>query len=315
MADKVRAVLIAGPTASGKSALAMAVAEAFGGVVVNADSMQVYRELRILTSRPSEADEARVPHRLYGFRPAAEPYSVALWLADVARMLREAEDEGALPVIAGGTGLYFSALTEGLSEVPAIPDKVRKHWRAEAQARAAPELHALLAERDPETAARLRPSDTQRIVRALEVVEATGFGLGAWHAKRPPPLLPLRETVPLVLGVEREELYRRCDARFDAMIAAGALDEAARMLSLALPPDRPAMRAVGLPPLLDHLRGLSSLEKAVRQAKIDTRRYAKRQQTWINSTMIAWNAINAKDMKRTKDEICQFMHQRLTGLI
>ncbi|HUG62588.1 MAG TPA: tRNA (adenosine(37)-N6)-dimethylallyltransferase MiaA, partial [Methylomirabilota bacterium] len=193
------AVLIAGPTASGKSALAMEVARRTGGVVVNADSMQVYRELSILTARPTAADEALVPHRLYGYRPAAEPHTVALWLDDVATLLADLAHEGRPAIVVGGTGLYFTALTAGLSEVPAIPPEIRARWRSEAAVRPAAALHADLTARDPETAARLGVADTQRIVRALEVVEATGRPLASFQQRRIAPVLPLAAVAAAVV--------------------------------------------------------------------------------------------------------------------
>ena len=245
-AGDTKAVLIFGPTASGKSALAMEMAREFGGVVINADSMQVYAELRIITNRPTPGDEALAPHRLYGFRPAREPYSAALWLADVKAALDEAKREGRLPVIVGGTGLYFKALTEGLSEIPDIPEEVRARYRLAAQTESPEALHAELARRDPLTAGRLRPTDPQRIVRALEVLEATGRPLAEWHATKQPPLLPLANVFPLTMQMERAELYRRCDARFDAMIAEGAIEEARAVAALGLDASLPAMRAVGL---------------------------------------------------------------------
>ena len=238
-----RAVLICGPTASGKSALALELAREFGGVVINADSMQVYAELRIITNRPTPADEASAPHRLYGFRPAREPYSTALWLADVRAALDEAGREGRLPIIVGGTGLYFKALTEGLSDIPDIPEEVRARYRLLAQMEPPQALHAELARRDPLTAARLRPTDPQRIVRALEVLEATGRPLAEWQATKQPPLLPSANVFPLVMNVDRAELYRRCDARFDAMVAQGAIEEARTVAALGL--DRIAARDAG----------------------------------------------------------------------
>jgi tRNA dimethylallyltransferase len=314
MRARPRAVLIAGPTASGKSGLALALAEEFDGIVVNADSMQVYRELSILTARPSLEEEARAPHRLYGFRSAAEPYSVALWLKDVGAVIAEAEAQGRLPIIVGGTGLYFMALLEGLSETASVPEDVRNYWRAEAQARPAPELHALLAERDPLTASKLRPSDSQRLVRALEVFDATGRGLADWQTEKKAGLLGEEEVLKFVLAPDREALYARCDARFEGMLAKGALEEAACIASLGLAADLPAMRAVGLRPLLAHLGGEIPLEQAVEEAKRDTRRYAKRQVTWSKSKMISWNAIDTKYMERTKSEISSLMSRALTLL-
>ncbi|MGO9460925.1 MAG: tRNA (adenosine(37)-N6)-dimethylallyltransferase MiaA [Rhodomicrobium sp.] len=306
------AVLICGPTASGKSALALELARDFGGAVINADSMQVYAELRVITNRPTPEEEAAEPHRLYGIRPAREPYSAALWLADMKAALAEAEREGWLPIIAGGTGLYFKALTEGLSDIPDIPPEIRAHYRQAARAQPAAELHAELARRDPLTAARLRPSDPQRIVRALEVLEATGRPLAEWQGRREPPLLPLSQAYPIAMAPGRDELYRLCDARFDAMLAAGAIDEARAIVALGLDPALPAMRAVGLPPLLAYVRGEMPLEEAAAAAKLSTRNYAKRQLTWIRGHFISWSSISEQSLERTKHEIKIFFENRLT---
>jgi tRNA dimethylallyltransferase len=307
------AVLICGPTASGKSALALELAREFGGVVINADSMQVYAELRVITNRPAPEDEALAPHRLYGVRPTARPYSAALFLGDVERELVEARREGRLPIIVGGTGLYFKALTEGLSDIPDIPEDIRARWRLAAQEQPPEALHAELARRDPLTAARLRPSDPQRIVRALEVLDATGRPLAEWQATKQPPLLPLAQTFPLVVSLERGELYRRCDARFDAMLAAGAIEEARAMDALGLDPALPAMRAVGLPQLIAYCSGELTLDEAATRAKTNTRNYAKRQITWINHNFITWNSCNAQLMKGTKRDIKIFLACGLTS--
>jgi tRNA dimethylallyltransferase len=288
-------------------------AREFGGVVVNADSMQVYAELRVVTNRPAPKDEAAAPHRLYGVRPAREPYSAAQWLADVARELAEAARQGLLPIIVGGTGLYFKALTEGLSEIPEVPGEIRARWRLAARDRPAHALHAELARRDPLTAARLRPSDPQRIVRALEVLEATGRPLAEWQATREPPLLPLARAFPLAMHVDRAELYRRCDARFDAMIAEGAIEEARVLDALALDAALPAMRAVGLPPLIAHARGEIALDEARERAKMATRNYAKRQITFMNSNFSHWNRHGAQQMERTKCDIRTFVQGGLTS--
>jgi len=282
--------LIAGPTASGKSALALRLAEATGGIVVNADSMQVYRELRILTARPTAADEARAPHRLYGFRPAREPYSVADWLRDVAPLLAAAREGGPALFITGGTGLYFKALLDGLSPVPEIPGEIRSFWRAEASRRDALELHALLAARDPAMAERLRPSDPQRIVRALEVVEATGRSLARWQETAGDPLLTEGEAAKLYLAPPREELYARCDLRLDRMAASGAIEEVRALLALGLPADSPALRALGVQPFAAYLHGAIGWAEALAGAKTETRRYVKRQLTWMRRNMISWNA-------------------------
>jgi tRNA dimethylallyltransferase len=286
--------LIAGPTASGKSALAARLAAERGGIVVNADSMQVYRELRILTARPTEAEEAAVPHRLYGFRAAAQPYSVAEWLKDVAPLIAAARQGGQPLVIVGGTGLYFKALLEGLSPVPDIPEDIRCRWRAEAAARDSTELHAILRRRDPAMAARLMSSDPQRIVRALEVLEATGRSLLHWQLVAGEALLSPADAELLCVSPQRETLYARCDARLDAMIEAGALEEVRGLAALELDPGLPAMRALGVRPMLAHLRGMLTLDAALAAAKTETRRYAKRQLTWHKRNMIAWQQLNTQ---------------------
>ncbi len=308
-----KAVLICGPTASGKSALALELARELGGVVINADSMQVYAELRIVTNRPTPADEAAAPHRLYGIRPAREPYSAALWLADVQAALAEAAREGRLPILVGGTGLYFKALTEGLSEIPEIPEAIRAHYRLAAQEQPPEALHAELARRDPKTAARLRPSDPQRIVRALEVLEATGRPLAEWQATKQPPVLPLARAFPLVATVERPELYRRCDMRFDRMIAEGAIEEARAIGALGLDPALPAMRAVGLPPLIAYTRGEIAFEEAAARGKTSTRNYAKRQITWIKSNFNSWTMHSTQEPERTKRDVTIFLRNDLTA--
>lgn len=284
------AVLIAGATASGKSALALEIARREGGVIINADSMQVYTELRVLTARPDAADEAAAPHRLYGHVPAAHAYSVAQWLADVGQELRAAQTEGLLPVIVGGTGLYFKALTEGLSPIPEIPADVRGRWRAAAQATPATELHRLLAERDAQTAAAIRPSDTQRVVRGLEVLEATGRPLTEWQRMPGSPLLAADRCRRLVVGIDRDALYARADARFVRMVEGGALDEVRALMARGLDPALPAMRALGVAPLVRYLAGEIGLERAIADGQRDTRNYVKRQLTWLRRYMIAWSA-------------------------
>jgi tRNA dimethylallyltransferase len=302
-----RAILIAGPTASGKSGLALALADCFGGVVINADSMQVYRELRILTARPSAADEARAPHRLYGHVCAADAYSTGRWIADVATVLAEARAQGLRPIVTGGTGLYFKALLQGLSPIPPVPESVRTHWRTEAARRGAEALHQDLRQRDPEMAERLKPGDTQRVTRALEVLDATGRSLADWQRAPGVPVLEEAETVRLVVMPERDELFRRCDARFETMLAAGALDEVRALAALNLDPKLPALGALGVPPLLLHLAGTLSLDDAATQAKAETRQYAKRQFTWLKRNMISWNAINAQLLNKIADPNFSFV--------
>ncbi len=295
MRGRARAILIAGPTASGKSSVALALAERLGGVVINADSMQVYEDLAVLTARPTPADEARAPHLLYGVLPARDPYSTGRWLADVGVVLADAEQAGQVPIIAGGTGLYFKALLEGLSPVPDIPPTVRERWRAAAATRDGAALHALLAERDPLMAARLRPSDPQRIVRALEVVTATGRSLAEWQSEPGRPLLDEAGVARFVIAPPREALAARIEARFGAMLGTGALDEVAALAAQDLDPGLPAMRALGVAPLMAHLRGELTLEAAAAQAVTETRRYAKRQMTWARRHMVAWEWIVAQD--------------------
>lgn len=288
---KVGAVLIAGPTASGKSAVAARVAAELGGTVVNADSMQVYADLRVLTARPSAAEEAAVPHRLFGTVDGAVNHSVGRWAADAAAILASLRAEGRVPVVTGGTGLYFKALTEGLSELPAVPDDVRARVRADAEGRESPALHADLARRDPATAASLRPSDRQRILRALEIHAATGSSLLAVRGERVPGPLAGVPVVAVFLDVDRTLLRARIDRRFEAMMAAGALDEVRALRARGLPPDLPVMRAHGVPGLVDHLAGRATLAEAVARGQADTRAYGKRQVTWFRHQMPDFAAV------------------------
>jgi tRNA dimethylallyltransferase len=276
-----RAVLIAGPTASGKSALALRLAERAGGTIVNADSMQVYRDFRVLTARPTPEEESRAPHLLYGHVDAAEPYSVGRWLADASRVLSEVERAGRLPIFVGGTGLYFKALSRGLSSMPQVFDAVRAKIRGEAEGVATAELHARLAARDPLTAAKLRPSDRQRVIRALEIFEATGRPLVEWQASPGKPLIEPGHAISVFLAVDRAELRTRIDVRFDKMLAGGALEEVRAFAARKLDPALPAMKAHGAPWLMKHLAGEILLVEAVQEAKADTRKYAKRQETWF----------------------------------
>ena len=276
-----KAVLIAGPTASGKSALALELAQSTGGVVINADSMQVYRDLRVLTARPTLEEEARVPHRLYGHVDAAVNFSAGSWVADAAKVLAEVRAQNRLPIFAGGSGLYFKALTRGLSAVPPIPTEIRESVRARLERDGVEALHAELARRDPASAERLKPRDRSRIARALEVIEATARSLTDWHRDGLPPLLPPDTFRALFLEPDRDALYARIDARFDAMLQAGALDEVAALASRKLDPLLPAMKAHGVPALIRHLQGEISLDEAAVIGRADTRHYAKRQFTWF----------------------------------
>ncbi len=279
-AQGLSAVLIAGPTASGKSALAIRLAQALDGHVINADSMQVYRDLSILTARPTPLEQDGVPHLLFGHVDGAENYSTGKWLLDAGAAMAAVRDRGRLPILVGGTGLYFKALTRGIAEIPPVPVDVRARIRAEAEGVPAPELHARLAARDPETADRLRPTDPQRILRALEVLAATGHPLAHWQSAARPPVLPPGCYLGIFLAPDRPALLERIDLRFDRMVAEGALEEVARLAERRLSPSLPVMRAHGVPGLLAHRRGEIDLAAAVAKGKLDTRHYVKRQFTF-----------------------------------
>ena len=277
----IKAVLIAGPTASGKSALALDLAQATGGVVINTDSMQVYRDLRVLTARPTVTEEASVPHRLYGTQDAAVNCSAGMWVAEAAMVLDELRESGCLPIFTGGSGLYFKALTRGLSAVPPIPADVREGVRARLERDGVEALHAELARADPVSAERLKPRDRSRIARALEVIGATGRSIIDWHRDGLPPLLNADEATAVFLDADRDALYARIDKRFETMIADGALDEVRALAARALDPLLPAMKAHGVPALIRHLAGELSLDEAIAIGQADTRHYAKRQFTWF----------------------------------
>ncbi|EAR50992.1 tRNA delta(2)-isopentenylpyrophosphate transferase [Oceanicola granulosus HTCC2516] len=274
-----RPVLIAGPTASGKSGLALAIAEAGGGVVVNADALQVFDGWRLLTARPSPEDEARAPHRLYGHVPRDAAYSVGDWLREVAPLLGGQER----PIIVGGTGLYFAALTEGLAEIPPTPPGLR----AEADALPLPVLRDGL---DPATAAGLDLANRARVQRAWEVLHATGRGMAAWQAETPPPLLPLEAATPLVLRPERDWLAERIARRFDSMLEAGLVEEA-RAMEPAWDSAHQSARAIGAAEMIAHVRGELSLRQARDAAIVASRQYAKRQRTWMRKRMADWRPI------------------------
>ena len=277
------AILIAGPTASGKSALAARLAERHGGVVINTDSMQVYADLRRLTARPEPDEEARVPHRLYGHVDGGVNYSVGHFSRDASALL--ARLDGQLPVFVGGTGLYFRALEQGFSELPPVPDAVRAQVRSEAEGRPTEALHAALARQDPEGAARLRPSDRMRVMRALEIFSATGRPIASFYGDPVPGPLAGWNLRKIFLAPDRAVLRARIDARFRTMIAAGALDEVACLRQRNLDPLLPVMRAHGVPGLIAHLDGAISLEEAIMRGQADTRAYAKRQFTWFRHQM------------------------------
>lgn len=300
-----RAILIAGPTASGKSALALELAQRLGGEIVNADSMQVYRDLRVLTARPSPEEEASIPHHLYGVLSGAERCSAGRWARMAVDALRDIEARGRLPIVVGGTGLYFRALIEGFSPIPSVPDEIRFAIRDEVAAAGAG-AHALLREADPELAAVIRPSDPQRIARGLEVARATGRPLSQWQKEPARPLLR-GGLARIVLAPERELLRERCDRRFEAMVEEGALAEAEALAKLGLPDDVPLMKALGLRPLLGYLSGNIELSAAIREGQAETRRYAKRQETWFRTQMIAWKRVNTQFSESSYGEIFSFI--------
>ena len=291
----MKPILIAGPTASGKSALALQLADQHAGVVVNADSMQVYRELAILTARPPPEDLARVPHCLYGHVPAAKAYSVARWLSDVSHAMKIIAQAGRRAIVVGGTGLYFKALTEGLSPIPEIPREIRERWRAIAAAEGAACLYRELLARDPAMAGRLKPADTQRLTRALEVVEATGRSLADWQSVPGTPLLPIDRAVPIMIDPPRAELLDRCDRRFDLMMETGVAVEVRALLGLGLDRTLPVFGALGVGALTDWIEGRVDRETAVAAAKMQTRQYVKRQRTWNNRHMSAWNVVKSHE--------------------
>ncbi len=286
---KAAVILLAGPTASGKSALALALAEKLGGTIINADSMQVYRELRIITARPTVEEEARVPHRLYGHVDAVENYSVGAWRGEATAELAAAKRESRATIVVGGTGLYFNALTRGLAAVPPIPKHIRDEVRARLRSEGVEALHDELARLDPE-AARLNRGDRARVSRALEVILATGRSIFDWHDDAAPAGPDPLPAARIFLVPERDELSRRIGVRFDAMIEAGAIEEVRLLMARNLDPSLPAMKAHGVPWLIRHLKGEITLAEAAEGAKRDTRQYTKRQATWFRNQLpdFAW---------------------------
>jgi tRNA dimethylallyltransferase len=285
---KPNVILIAGPTASGKSALALTLARTFGGTILNADSMQVYRDLRIITARPTRAEESRAPHRLYGHVDAAESYSVGRWCTDIASALADTLRIGRVAIIVGGTGLYFKVLTQGLAAVPPVPYEIRAEVRARLVRDGVAALHAELARRDPGSAARLMPGDRSRITRALEVVLATGRSLLDWQRDGMPALVDATLAAKVFLAPERAALLARIDARFDAMLTGGAIEEVRALAARKLDPELPAMKAHGVPWLVRVFRGEITMAEAAEGAKRDTRQYTKRQATWFRNQMPDW---------------------------
>jgi len=280
-----RAVLIAGPTASGKSALALKKAEETGGVIVNADSMQVYDVLRVLTARPGDDELARAPHRLYGHVHPREQYSTGRWLDDVRGVMADPAIAGRTLIFVGGTGLYFRALTQGLSPMPDIPEAVRRRWRYRLAEEGAEKLHRVLRREDPEAAMAIRPSDGQRIVRALEVLEASGKPISAWQAEAGKGLIDAAAAERFVLLPEREALYRNIERRLERMVEQGATEEVKKLLALGPDPAMPAMKAIGVREFAAVISGEATMDEALTAAKTATRQYAKRQMTWFRNQL------------------------------
>lgn len=304
-------VVVGGPTASGKSALALAIAEEFGGVVINADSMQVYRELAILTARPRGPELDRVPHRLYGLLGAGERCSAGHWRTLAEAEIRTATAEGRLPVLAGGTGLYLRALMSGLHDLPDVPAEVRERLNARVAAEGAPALHAELAARDPETAARLRPGDSQRIVRALEILDHTGRGLAAWQAASQAEGAAGLRFLTILQAPPRDALYAACDGRFARMLEEGAEEEVARFLEIPGAADGPLAKAVGVGPIRSYLAGEIDRARMIELGTRDTRRYAKRQLTWFRHQFVSNLTIETKFSEIKMPEIFSFIRNFL----
>jgi tRNA dimethylallyltransferase len=274
-----RPVLIAGPTASGKSALALAIAETFGGTIVNADASQVYDCWRVVSARPDAQEESRAPHALYGHLAFDAPYSAGHWMRDVTPLL----SASSRPIIVGGTGLYFAALTQGIAAIPPTPAAIR----AQGDTLSLEEMRSAL---DVATAGRIDLANRARVQRAWEVLRATGRGLAQWQDETPPPVLDIRDAVPLVFDVDREWLLQRITRRFDLMVNSGAIEEVAAMAD-RYDPSLPAFKAIGVPELIGYIRGTATLDQAREQAHIATRQFAKRQRTWFRARMKAWHQL------------------------
>ena len=288
-----RALFIAGPTASGKSAFALAAAKKRDGIIINADSMQVYKDLPILTACPSAEEQAQVPHRLYEFLDGSEVGSAAFWAEKAMVEIMSAWDDDKLPIVVGGTGMYFKVLLDGIAKIPDIPDGIRAAVREECDQVGSEGLHRQLQEFDPVVAARLAPGDSQRVSRAVEVYRATEIPLSNWQKDTPPGPMAKYDEAGLIEKIaiipERNELYRRCDIRFDQMLEAGAISEVETLLARRLSSELPIMRALGVPALKAFLAGEVSLESASDEAKMQTRRFAKRQLTWLRNQFSHWD--------------------------
>jgi tRNA dimethylallyltransferase len=309
------AIAVAGPTCSGKSALALALAERLHGTVINADAMQVYRELRILTARPTPSEEARAPHALYGVRPASEISTVAWWRQAAIDAMQEAESQGRIPILCGGTGMYLASLTQGLAEIPDPGDRARQEARLILSALGPQELHTRLTDADPDTAARLRPTDSQRLARAWEVWRGTGIGLSAWQALQSAKVDDFPWSLrAIILDPPRQKLRIAIVGRFEAMLADGALEEVRTLRAQNLPVSLPAMRAHGVPEISAHLRGEITLGEAGRRTCLVTAQYTKRQATWFRHRHIAAPEATHRFLARFEDSQ-QFMESNLPDIV
>lgn len=307
----VKVVVVAGPTAGGKSGLALALAEEFSGAAVNADSMQLYRGLEILTAQPDAAALARAPHALYGVLDPQDHASAGRWRGMAVEAIAGAHAAGRVPIVVGGTGLYLRALMQGIAAIPPVPAAIRSAARALHAELGGEAFRARLAERDPAGAARLKPSDSQRLIRAYEVLEATGRPLASFHEGAAPRDTADWRFLTLLVMPPRAESHRAIDARFLRMLAAGALDEARALAARNLDRALPAMKALGLPALLDHLKGLISLDEATARAQAATRQYAKRQATWFRHQLLPDHRIDAQFSERFLPEIFSIIRQFL----
>ncbi|PZM14107.1 tRNA (adenosine(37)-N6)-dimethylallyltransferase MiaA [Rhizobium tubonense] len=283
--NDIEAILITGPTASGKSALAVELAKQHGGVVINADSMQVYDTLRVLTARPTDEDMQGVPHHLYGHVPAGAAYSTGLWLKDISDLVARLHDERRMPVIVGGTGLYFKALIGGLSDMPEVPVEIRTLLRRRLIDEGAEALHRELGIRDTSVAENLNPQDGQRVVRALEVLEATGRSISSFQGRSGPVIIDADRARKIVVLPERAVLHGRINSRFEAMLEMGAEDEVRALLALDLSPEMPVMKAIGVAQIAAMIEGRMSRAEVIETAAAATRQYAKRQMTWFRNQM------------------------------
>lgn len=292
------ALFIAGPTASGKSALSLMAAEALNGVIINADSMQVYKDLRIITACPSDADEAVAPHRLYRFLRATDVCSAALWVEKAMHEIKSAWQVGKTPIVIGGTGMYFKVLLDGIAAVPSIPEAIRSEVRRQCAEEGSAFLHKELQAYDPDMSARLSPNDSQRVSRAVEVYRATRVPLSEWQKDTSPGAMAGADAQGLVtkviLSPDRDILYDRCNRRFAQMLDMGAMDEVAALDSLNLSAELPIMRALGVPSLIAHLRGDLDIDSAIADAQMQTRRFAKRQLTWFRNQFSHWEKLDAQ---------------------